>query len=149
MYNYDMKQYHSFVEFVKCTFSWSRKFVDSSKTNQQIIMKSVYSILNGMFFFLTNLKISVTACLNITCLFQIYKSFATSNPLLHPTFCYLLPFYNILNTFLLHFTFLLHSCEILHLTFLLHSCDSLSTSSCMTRNLAFRKRIVASVNKNM
>lgn len=101
------------------------------------------------FFFLTNLKISVTACLNITCLFQIYKSFATSNPLLHPTFCYLLPFYNILNTFLLHFTFLLHSCEILHLTFLLHSCDSLSTSSCMTRNLAFRKRIVASVNKNM
>lgn len=111
-------------------------------------MKSLYSILNSIVF-LTNLKISVTACLNInnTCLFQIYNSFAISNPLLHPTFCYLLPFYNILNTFLLHFTFLLHSCDILHLTFLLHSCDSLSTSSCMTRNLAFRKRIVASVKK--
>lgn len=53
------------------------------------------------------------------------------------------------STLLLHFTFQLHlnnPCYILlHLTFLLHSCDSLSTSSCMTRNLAFRKRMVASV----
>lgn len=109
------------------------------------------------------LKIHLTVCLAQSNL----ASFCYILP-----FCYVLPFYYIssfcyisltvclgfifvtvilYSTLLLHFTFQLHLnnvCYILlHLTFLLHSCDSLSTSSCMTRNLAFRKRMVASVKK--
>lgn len=66
------------------------------------------------------------------------------------TFYYTLLFCYIPVTVCLGFTFvtvILYSSFLLHLTFLLHSCDSLSTSSCMTRNLAFRKRMVASVKK--
>lgn len=118
------------------------------------------------------LKIHLTVCLaqsNLASfsLFLIRQRFCYILP-----FCYVLPFYYIssfcyisltvclgfifvtvilYSTLLLHFTFQWHLNNIcyilLHLTFLLHSCDSLSTSSCMTRNLAFRKRMVASVKK--
>lgn len=56
-----MKQYHSFVEFVKCTFSWSRKFVDSSKTESTNNNEITVFRIKWHGFFFTNLEISVTA----------------------------------------------------------------------------------------